>query len=133
MAGCDGTQTHSWKVDLQYRTCTNTGHLRHGGSREALRWDSRVRNWTQVPGVILKNEQVETSYQKSKSTISKIEYEYHFKEQRYTGNRILYDRDYYPTSARPGTKCRILVIPANPADSAAMIWYRSHWSLIRYA
>ena len=100
---------------------------------EALRWDSRVRKWIQVPGGILKNEPGELPSRKSKKTISRIEYEYHFQEQRYTGNRILYDDKYFPSSRKPGTKCMILVNPANPADSAAMVEYRGHWGLVRYA
>ena len=99
---------------------------------DALAWDARVRNWTQVPGIILRNDRVRVSSGRSARTVSKIEYEYRFEGKRYTGSRILYDSDYFPERIKPGSPRKILVNPADPGKSAAMKWYRGHWGLLRY-
>ena len=97
---------------------------------DALVWDARIRRWTQVPGVILRNDRVRVSSGRSSRTVSKIEYEYRFKGKRYTGSRILYDSDYFPEWIKPGSPRKILVDPADPGKSAAMKWYRGHWGLL---
>ena len=97
---------------------------------DALAWDARVRSWTQVPGVLLRNDRVRVSSGRSSRIVSKIEYEYRFKGKRYTGSRILYDANYFPTGRRPGTPWPILVDPADPGKSAAMVRYRGHWGLV---
>ena len=99
---------------------------------DALAWDARVRKWTQVPGVILRNDRVRVSSGRSSRVVSRIEYEYRFEGKRYTGSRILYDSDYFPERIKPGSPRKILVNPADPGKSAAMKWYRGHWGLLRY-
>ena len=99
---------------------------------DALIWDSRVRNWRQVPGVILKTDRVKVRSGRSTKTVSRIEYEYRFEGRRYTGSRILYGGDFFPPAIKPGAPRKILVDPAAPAGSAAMLYYRGHWGLLRY-
>ena len=100
---------------------------------DALIWDARVRSWRQVPGVMLKNDRVKVRSGSSTITVSQIEYEYRFAGRRYTGRRILYGGNHFPASVKPGTPRKILVNPIAPAESAAMIRYRGHWGLLRYA
>ena len=99
---------------------------------DALIWDARVRNWRQVPGVILKNDREKVRSGRSTKTVSRIEYEYRFEGRRYTGSRILYGGDFFPPAIKPGAPRKILVDPAAPARSAAMLYYRGHWGLLRY-
>ena len=97
---------------------------------DPLIWDIRLRRWAQVPGVIERNDLCKD---RSGKTVSKIAYSYRFRGRQYTGDRILYDNNYFPDWIKPGTPRKILVDPADPARSAAMLWYRGHWGLLRYA
>jgi len=97
---------------------------------DPLIWDIRLRRWTQVPGVIERNDLCKD---RSGGPVSKIAYSYRFRGRQYTGDRILYDNQYFPDWIKPGTPRKILVDPADPARSAAMLWYRGHWGLLRYA
>ena len=97
-----------------------------------LNWNRRVRTWTVVEGTILKNATKRIRSGKRSKTVSDIEYVYPYKGQTFRGNRILYGDDHFPRNINPGARRRILVNPAAPRESAAIVTYRGYGGLIRY-
>ena len=89
-----------------------------------LNWNHRIRTWEQVDGVILKHERKRVKSGKSTKTISQLEYRYNYKNKVYTGDKIAYGNNTYPINVKRGAIRKILVNPANPAESAAMFTYR---------
>jgi hypothetical protein len=89
-----------------------------------LNWNNRLRTWEQVDGVILKHERKRVKSGKSTKTVSILEYRYSYKNKVYTGNKIVFGNNTYPLHVKRGAIRKILVDPANPAESAAMFTYR---------
>ena len=89
-----------------------------------ITWESRLRDWDEVEGVILKNTTKQVKSGRSRKTVSDLLYRYNYNGKVYTGNKIIYDNDYYPSWVKPGAKREILVNPDKPDESAAMFIYR---------
>ena len=70
---------------------------------------------------------------KNTRQVSDIAYQYRYRGKTYASNRILYGKTWFPSGVRAGAGRRILVNPANPSESAAMIWYRKpYYRLLDY-
>lgn len=98
---------------------------------EQVRWDIRVRTWDKTPGILRKNQDRTILDGKRKKTVSDVEYSYTVRGKSYTGTRIVYDSDTFP-SLKVGTRRQVIVNPADPRDSAIMFWYLGYWGLIRW-
>ena len=93
---------------------------------QQLQWDEHVRTWDKVDGTILKNATRRVRSGKSTRTVSDVEYQYTYKGKRYFGTRIAYDSEHFPDHP-VGARNQVIVNPADPQDSAIMIWYRGYW------
>ena len=91
-----------------------------------LRWDKYIRTWDKADGIILKNETRRVRSGKHTRLVSEVEYQYTYQGKRYFGTRIAYDSEHFPGLA-VGTHRQVIVNPADPRDSAIMIWYRGYW------
>ena len=89
-----------------------------------ITWESRLRDWDEVEGVILKNTTKQVKSGRSRKTVSDLLYRYNYNGKVYTGNKIIYGNDYYPSWVKPGANRKILVNPDKPDESAAMFIYR---------
>ena len=98
---------------------------------EQVRWDIRVRTWDKTQGILQKNGVRTILDGKRKKTVSDVEYRYTVRGKSYTGTRIVYDSETFP-SLKVGTRRQVIVNPADPRDSAIMFWYRGYWGLIRW-
>ena len=97
---------------------------------QQLSWDARLRTWDKVEGVILQNKTRQVKSGRRRKTVSDLLYRYNYNGKVYTGNKIIYGNDTYPAWVKPGAKRKILVNPAKPEDSAAMLTYRGIPGLI---
>jgi hypothetical protein len=91
-----------------------------------LRWDKYIRTWDKADGIILKNETRRVRSGKSTRLVSDVEYQYTYQGKRYFGTRIAYDSEHFP-GVGVGSHRQVIVNPADPRDSAIMIWYRGYW------
>ena len=89
-----------------------------------ITWESRLRDWDEVEGVILQNKTRQVKSGRSRKTVSDLLYRYNYNGKVYTGDKIIYDNDYYPSWVKPGANRKILVNPDKPDESAAMFIYR---------
>ena len=90
-----------------------------------LRWEKYIRTWDKADGIILKNETRRVRSGKSTRLVSDVEYQYTYQGKRYFGTRIAYDSEHFPGLA-VGTHRQVIVNPADPQDSAIMVWYRGY-------
>ena len=95
-----------------------------------LEWDARVRDWERVDGVITRNELVRSGRRDS-SRRTELRYRYFCRGREYEGRRIVYDLDRYPR-VKVGSVCRIIVDPAAPERSAALVTFTKYGRWIRY-
>lgn len=89
-----------------------------------ITWESRLRDWDKVEGVILQNKTRQVKSGRRRKTVSDLLYRYNYNGKVYTGNKIIYGNDSYPSWVKPGAKREILVNPDKPDESAAMFIYR---------
>lgn len=89
-----------------------------------LVWEIRLLRWEQVSGVMIANRERTVRDGKNTKRVSEIAYQYRYRGKTYISNRILYGLTWFPSGVRAGDRRRILVNPANPSESAAMIWFR---------
>ena len=89
-----------------------------------LVWEIRLLRWEQVPGVMVLNREKNVRNGERTKQVSEIAYRYQYRGKSYVSNRILYGKTWFPTGVKAGAGRRVLVNPANPSESAAMIWYR---------
>ena len=94
-----------------------------------LRWEKYIRTWDKADGIILKNETRRVRSGKHTRLVSDVEYQYTYRGMRYFGTRIAYDSEHFPRLA-VGTHRQVIVNPADPQDSAIMIWYRRYEGFI---
>ena len=100
---------------------------------EQLLWNERIALWDKVQGIIQSNTREKVSSGKSRKTVSKVLYTYHYKGKSFTGKRILYDSRTFPSHVKKGDRRTILVNPGFPQESAVMFTYKGYWHLLRYA
>ena len=92
-------------------------------------WDDRVRDWDKVDGVITRYEIIRGK--KRGSSHTELQYRYNYKGRTYDGSCIAYDLNRYPR-IKVGAVRPIIVDPAAPENSAAMVYFRKNGSWIRY-
>jgi hypothetical protein len=93
-------------------------------------WDIWVRDWEQVDGVITCNRFISGSRHRSSRT--ELRYRYTYRGREYEGSRIVYDLNRYPRGG-VGSVRRIIVDPAAPERSAALVTFGRYGGGIRYA
>lgn len=93
-------------------------------------WDVRVRDWDQVDAVITRNDLVR-GRGRSSHTHTELRYRYVYRGRNYEGRRIAYGLKRYPP-VKVGTVRRIIVDPAAPERSAALVSFSKNRSWIRY-
>lgn len=92
-------------------------------------WDIRVRDWEQIDGVITCNKLVRGGRRSSPRT--ELRYRYTYRGREYEGRRIVYDLNRYPRVS-VGSVRRIIVDPAAPGNSAALVTFGKYGRWIRY-
>ena len=95
-----------------------------------ISWEGKVRSWVTVQGKILKHNQKRVRRGKNTRTVSELEYVYTYKKKTYRGNAVAYGEELYPARYKAGAIRPILVNPARPSQSAAMVFYRGYWGLL---
>ena len=91
------------------------------------KWDKKVETYDHVQGILLKHDRVTRGSGKSRRTVSEIEYSFNYKGHKYTGDKIAYGEKDYPLR-KTGKTINIIVNPAQPDNSAAMIYYGSNFA-----
>ena len=94
-----------------------------------VQWDDRVRDWEQIDGVVTCNEIVRGGRRSSPRT--ELRYRYTYRGREYEGRRIVYDLGRYPRVG-VGSVRRIIVDPAAPENSAALVTFSKYGRFIRY-
>ena len=97
-----------------------------------ISWEGKVRSWVTVQGKILKNNHKKVRRGKNTRTVSELEYVYTYKKKTYRGNAVAYGEKLYPARYKAGAIRPILVNPSRHSQSAAMVYYRGYWGLLRY-
>lgn len=93
-------------------------------------WDTWVRDWERIDGVITCNRFIRGNRHRSSRT--ELRYRYTYRGREYEGSRIVYDLNRYPRVS-VGSVRRIIVDPAAPGNSAALVTFGKCGSGIRYA
>ena len=97
-----------------------------------ISWEGKVRSWVTVQGKILKNNHKKVRRGKNTRTVSELEYVYTYKKKTYRGNAVAYGEKLYPARYKAGAIRPILVNPSRHSQSAAMVYFRGYWGLLRY-
>ena len=91
------------------------------------KWDKKVQSYDHVQGILMKHDRVTRGSGRNRRTVSEIEYSFNYKGHKYTGNKIAYGEKNYPFR-KTGKTVNIIVNPAQPDNSAAMIYYGSNFA-----
>lgn len=94
---------------------------------QVRKWDGKVKSYDHVKGILLKHDRVTRGSGRNRRTVSEIKYSFNYKGQKYTGSSIAYGEKDYP-HRKIGKSVNIIVNPAQPEDSAAMIYYGSNFA-----
>lgn len=97
-----------------------------------ISWDQKISTWDKVEGTILKNTTRRVRSGRSTKTVSDIQYKYRYRNVDLTGNKITYSKSRFPSHIKPGNRHTIIVNPANPSDSAALIEYKPQAWFLKY-
>jgi hypothetical protein len=91
------------------------------------KWDKKVETYDHVQGILLQHDRVTRGSGRNRRTVSEIEYSFNYKGHKYTGDKIAYGEKDYPLR-KTGKTVNIIVNPAQPDNSAAMIYYGSNFA-----